>query len=233
MKYYAVEGIGIFGTWDECKKLTHGTSRKFKSFTNQHDAQTYLDSVISTETEKPKSAKKRALDEAFKIVFYTDGSHIKGTEKMGFGIYTMHKEVEYGLHRAVDPQWIVSFLKESDDKIGMFQKVSNCTMELLAAVYLLDYLQNIEVKIPLIIRHDYEGVSNWLYGTWKAKQPYIDRIATYGKACLKALRQKKVEVHFQWVKAHAGEAGNTIVDNLAKGIDHPSLKPLSDLTIIE
>ena len=68
------------------------------------------------------------------------------------------------------------------------------------------------------------GVQNFNLGTWKARLPYIAKIK--GETDVERAKLKKVNLEFQWVKAHQKKSiiltdkdayWNSIVDKLAKG----------------
>lgn len=218
-KYYAIERNGIVKTWNECKSIVLGKSLRYKSFGTEKEASDYLDKLASVKPKPPK-------DETGKTVFYIDGSHIKGTERMGFGIYTKIDGVEYVHHQPVDPSWIAEFVGE-DEKL--FKKVSNCTMEVLSGVYLLKHLSESLRTDAVLIRYDYEGVGCWLRGFWKAREPYIVKIVELGKKFMKSVEEKGITIEWEWVRGHNGNAGNEAVDGIAKGVPLIGSHPLSEL----
>lgn len=63
----------------------------------------------------------------------------------------------------------------------------------------------------LTIYHDYLGLSNWVNGTWKTKNPYT-------KAYAEAFRSKPetLSVDFCKVAAHSGDTLNDMADDIAK-----------------
>lgn len=85
MQYYAIHRgykIGIFNTWNECKKYTNGFKNSvFKKFNNKKDAQNFVEYGYNNN-----------LDDKFKpdIYVYTDGAchnNGKSNAKAGYGIY--------------------------------------------------------------------------------------------------------------------------------------------------
>lgn len=227
MKHYAIENNGIVKTWDECKSIVHGTSLRYKSFAREEEAQAWLDKI---EGKISKKRPKEVDDDT--PIFYIDGSHIKGTPKMGFGIYTNFKDVEYSHYQAGSAQWIADFIGQSDN-VKIFEKVSNCTMEVLAAVYLLDFLASAKGLQGVLIRYDYEGVGCWLRGFWKTREPYIEKIVTIGKDRLAKLAERGVKIEWEWVRGHSGHEGNDKVDSIAKGNLLSGSQPLSALNFLK
>ncbi len=223
-KFYAIEKNGIKKSWDECKSIVHGTSLRFKSFAREDAAQAFLDQI---EGKAAKKKPPKQVDE-YTPIFYIDGSHIKGTSKMGFGVYTNFKDVDYAHYQPSDAQWIADFVGETAST-KIFEKVSNCTMEVLAGVYLLDLLVSKENVHGALIRYDYEGVGCWIRGYWKTREPYIEKIVRVGKERLATLVERGVKVEWEWVRGHSGDEGNEKVDSIAKGNVPSNAKRLSEL----
>lgn len=67
--------------------------------------------------------------------------------------------------------------------------------------------------VVLIIHHDYEGVSKWCTGEWRAKKP----ATIWYKNAIAALMNKtlKFDIQFEWVRGHGDSAGNKEADAVA------------------
>jgi ribonuclease HI len=166
--------------------------------------------------------------------FYTDGSHIKGTPRMGYGIYCKRTGRAYGLHQTVTPEWLALFL---DHSTGIdWSKASNPTMELMAVVALLRLLlkyrdsivQHCGKNAVITIYHDYTGVAEWILDRWKAKQPHIAVAVEEARRLYKQLTAS-FSVTFAWIRGHSGVAGNTYADMLANDESIAGLRPLEEL----
>lgn len=176
--------------------------------------------------EKARAADPTLLD------FYTDGSHIKGTPHMGFGIYCCYHGIKYGAHQTVTEEWMHDFL--SDASGVDLSKLSNPSMEAMAVVALSRHLDKHGAALvkcgigKITVVHDYNGVSEWITGRWKARQPHI--VAIVNEMCrLHERIVRSVPVEFVWTRGHSGVAGNTYADMLAKNESISGLKPLEEL----
>ena len=180
------------------------------------------------DVEEDRRANRALLD------FYTDGSHAKGTTRMGYGIYCAYGAHSYGLHQSVTPEWLALFL---DHTAGIdWTKASNPTMELMAVVALLRLLlkhrdaivKHCGSSVRVTIYHDYTGAAEWILGRWKARQPHII-VAVEEARRLYAQVIVTVPIDFVWVRGHSGVAGNVYADMLAGDELVVGLRPLDEL----
>ncbi len=150
------------------------------------------------------------------IEIYTDGSHFKGSDRVGSGICFTHpdsKNIIY-THSAK-----LNVAKFRDLYSGV--TVSNPTAELMAAVKVMELLNGI-TNHKLIIYSDYNGVQNWLKGNWKASKPYIKDITEKGKQRMLRLKADGNIIELRWLKGHSGDKMNDMADDLAKKMDNTS-----------
>lgn len=160
-----------------------------------------------------------------KAVIYVDGSHIKGTSKLGFGAWGK-------IYGDVSGEFILS----GSEQNKVFQKVakrfpgekfSNPTMELFALFITISKLMEVP-NIDIVIHQDYTGAINFGYlwsissgkprakSAWKAKIPYIKFLVDYIELACKAVVDNGGTVKIEWVPGHSGDPGNDKADELAK-----------------
>lgn len=146
-KYYAVKNgrkIGIFESWDECKRQVTGFSgASYKSFSNRLDAENFI---------KGESNKK----EKSEFYAYVDGSFSKENLEFSYGavIFTDKEVLEFSE-------------KFSDHELITMRNVAG---EIKGAEFVMRYC--IENNIPEIdIYYDYMGIEKWCTGEWQANKP--------------------------------------------------------------
>lgn len=146
-KYYAVKNgrkIGIFESWDECKRQVMGFSgASYKSFSNRLDAENF----IKGESEKKEKSEFYA---------YVDGSF--SNDKLEFS---------YGAVIFKDGEVLEFSEKFSDPELISMRNVAG---EIKGAEFVMRYC--IENGIPEIdIYYDYMGIEKWCTGEWQANKP--------------------------------------------------------------
>ena len=155
------------------------------------------------------------------ISIYTDGSHLKHTTgRLGIGGVMVDDDTNTELGRFSE-NLSIDWLK---DNYGT-SDVSNPTCEMLANLWALrKFGKNLKDGDHVKMKADFMGVQNFNLGTWKARLPYIAKIK--GETDAERAKLKKVNLEFQWVKAHQKKSiiltdkdayWNSIVDKLAKG----------------
>lgn len=223
-KLYAVRKgrkKGIFHTWEECKCQVHGyAGAEFKSFKNRKEAEEYLN-IVRTDCDEENKAdiinadKKRIEKKSIetvgeKLVFdtqnvmrnedtiiaYVDGSYNGSETDFSYGMVILDGCKEY------------KFSKKISDR--NLAKMNNVAGEIAGAMAAMEYALMHEKK-RVIIYHDYEGISKWCLGEWKAnKEGTIAYKEYYNEA------KKKLEIEFVKVKGHSNDKYNDMADALAK-----------------
>lgn len=139
------------------------------------------------------------------IILYCDGASRNNPGQSGWGVYLKYKQYEKRLN-------------------GYVQHATNNQMELMAVIKGLEAVKDSNVPIHvytdsnLVKRGMNEWLKNWKAKGWKtASRKPVKNVEMWKE--LDKLNQKyKVEYH--WVKAHASDPLNNLVDRLAnKAID--------------
>jgi ribonuclease HI len=134
------------------------------------------------------------------VVIYTDGACSGNPGRGGWGVVLRWNDVEKELHGG-DPQ------------------TTNNRMELMAAIQALEALNRpSSVQLHTDSKYLLDGITKWIAG-WQrngwltsAKQPVKN--ADLWRRLVAAVNGH--EVHWVWVKGHAGDAGNERADALAR-----------------
>ena len=129
-------------------------------------------------------------------VAYVDGSFDKEKCVVGAGIVFCHNDEE------------VELTKATNNKV--FTDYWNVAGELKASVVAIKHAIALGLD-KIEICHDYQGVSAWANGEWRAKniltQSYVEFITE---------KRAEIEIVFTKVKAHSGVRLNEKADQLAK-----------------
>lgn len=197
-KVYAVRKgntEGIFYTWDECKSSIDGYSgADYKGFATESEAKAYLSNEVLS-----KDVDTHGLGFVDKdgIIAYVDGSYSHDLQRYAFGCVILTPKGEK--------------IKESgygDDVEGI--AIRNVAGELLGAIHATKWaITNAFTSIEII--YDYEGISKWITGEWKAKnkstQNYVEEMGRL---------KHSINVTFTKVVAHSNNVLNDEADRLAK-----------------
>ncbi len=188
-KYYAVKSgknIGIFSTWDECKKQVHGfPGALYKSFPSLIEAEQYLKS------NEARTVKQEDTVSGHHI--YVDGSYLNKQYSWGFAVY------------------LDDTLIHTDKGIGenlAAAALHNVAGELEAVIKAVEWAKNNRIDY-IVIHHDYIGISEWAEGRWKTNNDITKQYAALMANELDWIRFKKVS-------GHTGIEGNELADKLAK-----------------
>lgn len=155
----------------------------------------------------PKTPTKNAA--RLRARLYTDGSHIKGTPRRGWGAVLEYRGRLYELSGVADPA--------SDPAAA-----SNPTMELRAAAAALERLRQVRPAemCDVLLLADYTGVREYGRGAWRPERAKVAHFRTEAlrlHAAAKALRGDGVRLEFEHVRGHSGVEGNEMADRLARG----------------
>lgn len=170
-----------------------------------------------TREEATAEPAKRERKEKVHVKIWTDGSHIKGTTKMGFGIYVCAGDKTGEVSVSASPPYLQTLFGLAD----VSAVPSNPTLELAAAVLALRMAAPFADRISHVTLYaDYNGVVNYANSAWDAKRaspktPVFAAAARHLQDEVKRVR-KLVPVEVVWVRGHSGNAGNNWADRLAK-----------------
>lgn len=127
-----------------------------------------------------------------KVYVYTDGSYRDGVYAGAFLVYQgpvcIHKDSGCGTKAAC---------------------MNNVAGELSAVMHAARWLR--KHAYEGVIVYDYTGIYEWLVGNWKTKNEFTK---AYKEFMLPYMKDQTVT--FKWVKAHNGDLGNTMADQLAR-----------------
>ena len=189
--YYAVKighNVGIYKTWDECRKNVEGYSgARFKGFATYEEAEYYLTG------KKPQI---KSLENSDIAIAYVDGSFNSKTGYYGCGIVLIYNGIEH------------YFKYSFNDELGA--AMHNVSGELEGAKMAMRYCLENGIK-GLHLYYDYDGIEKWCTGAWKTKKIGTMAYKKYYKQV-----SKKVKVAFFKVKGHSGDKYNELADFLEK-----------------
>lgn len=203
-KFYAVKAgrqTGIFNSWEECKKQVDGyPSASYKSFKTAAEAAAYI-GLITNQTAIANANNSPAdfiTDNT--AIAYVDGSYNISTCEYGYGVVFFYNGEEIHLKKGFP----------KDDLAAM----RNVAGEIKGSEAAISYAVSKHIS-SIKIYHDYEGISKWCTGEWKAnKEGTIAYRDFYNNA------KKYLKIEFVKVKGHSGDTYNDIADRLAKEAAH-------------
>lgn len=195
MKFYAVRNghkIGIFESWPECQEATKGFSgAEFKSFPSREEAEAYL-SGVDLYGEQIK-----AIARSGRVVAYCDGSFDAERNKYSWGVLI------------IDPELNEHEICGSGNN-PKYLSTRNVAGEALGVINSLDWaISNSYDKIR--IYHDYEGLSKWISGDWKANSDVAKMLVAIFESKFRGI----VDVEFEKVEGHSNNPYNDRADELA------------------
>ncbi len=131
----------------------------------------------------------------FEAIAYTDGSY-------------KDKIFTYGLYFQNLKNNSFEEINEKFNELS-WSKLQNVAGEIMGVIKAIQLCIDSNLK-SILIYYDYSGLQKWVNGEWKAKN---EKTKLYRNFVLEA--EKKIEIKFQWVKAHNGNINNEKAHNLA------------------
>ncbi len=198
-KYYAVrkgKTAGIYMSWDDCKAQVQGFSgAEYKSFPTITEAEAYMGGAVKNSIQVENEGGVPVTDK-LNAVAYVDGSYNIATKEFSYGVVMFHDGKELHFSQKVDDRELAEMRNVAGEIKG-----SECAMR---------YAVENGCEI-LVIYHDYEGISKWCTGAWKANKPGTIAYKKYYEEV-----SSKLKVEFIKVKGHSGDRFNDVADELAK-----------------
>ena len=218
-KYYAVavgRQPGIYTQWfgdaGAQNQVIGFQGAQYKGFSTREEAQVFIQDRRSGEQIRLKPSRKintrpaatpvgePDIDLADRIIIYTDGSSLGNPGPGGYGV-------------------VMSSSGEARELSGGFRQTTNNRMELLACIIGLEQL---ETPSKVVLYSDSRYVVDGITKGWAKKWQRNDwRKSNGGKALNIDLWERLLslcvrhDVHWVWVKGHAGNPGNERCDQLA------------------
>lgn len=203
-KFYAVKAgrkTGIFNSWEECKRQVDGyPSASYKSFKTAAEAVAYIGLVPNQTAIANANNSPADFVTDNTAIAYVDGSYNISTREYGYGVVFFYNGEEIHLKKG--------FPK---DELAAMRNVAG---EIKGSEAAISYALSHNIS-SIKIYHDYEGISKWCTGEWKAnKEGTIAYRDFYNNA------KKQLKIEFVKVKGHSGDTYNDIADRLAKEAAH-------------
>lgn len=206
-KYYAVkvgEKIGIYNSWDECKKNVHGfPGAVYKSFASKEEAELFIYGKNNENLSNNSFRDINDIDENIKalkdgeLIAFVDGSFNAKTKTYGYGAAVYSNK------------WIKEF-NGSNDEYEELAEMRNVAGELMGVIAVVKLAIDMCMK-SIKIYYDYTGIEAWANNNWKTNKKFTKFYAEYIKKS-----RENIEIDFIKVKAHSGVKYNELVDKLAK-----------------
>ena len=156
-----------------------------------------------------------------RLDIYTDGSHLDklNNGRLGVGgilVGDNKKTVIDTFSEELKPEYMLS-------EFGA-QKCSNPSAELAALLFALRHFKShLKSATKIVVHADFVGQKSWMEGTWRIKEPYIQKIKNEIDDEIKS-QGLQGKISYEWVKGHQNKSvldpdayWNNAVDLLAKG----------------
>lgn len=152
-------------------------------------------------SQQPEAGENVAVTEAAEapktFYAYVDGSYNHDTGVYGSGVILTDENKE-----------IIDQFSFSDTKMNAMRNIAG---EIEAARLAIEKAEMLQIH-NLCIFHDYEGIAKWPDKVWQAKNKYTIAYAEF----VNKKRIMGMNIQFQWVKGHSGDALNEKADIIAK-----------------
>lgn len=193
-KFYAVKKgrkIGVFNTWDECKRQVSGfPGAAYKSFTSYEEAKFFAYGEARNNNTP--------VDFKAEITAYIDGSY---NDKQKFYSYACI---------IFDGNKKLTFAAAENDLEIIDQR--NVAGEIKAAIQAIEYALSKDAR-SIEIFYDYAGIEKWANKEWKAKNAFTQSYTEFIQRV-----SPEIKIVFSKVKSHSGNKFNDEVDLLAKEV---------------
>ena len=142
--------------------------------------------------------KTKTQNKPLDLTIYTDGSCLENPGPGGYAFITQCNETD----------------RQREISVG-FRYTTNNRMELMAVIVALERVQVDHSKITVFSDSKYvvDGVNNWL-GGWASKRFAGIKNPDLWKRLHSVLKRQNVTL--KWIKGHAGNEYNEMVDDLAR-----------------
>ena len=188
-KYYAVrkgKRPGIYNSWSECKLQVDGFSgAEYKSFKSEEEAREYIEDNNSEQKNMNNSVQN---GDNLVIEAYVDGSYNSRTNEFSYGMIVLQNGEE------------LKFAEKYNDK--ELASMHNVAGEIKGAEAAMRYAVENSLE-RIIIYHDYEGISKWCLGEWKANKEATRAYKEYYDNV-----KKLVDISFVKVAGHSNNKYN-------------------------
>ena len=208
-KYYAVKRgktPGIYLTWEDCRSQISGFSGAvYKGFETLEEAGAFLQQAGGGEAQAESAFRQQEVPQECsgvlaagkgEAVAYVDGSYNAATKEYGCGVVFLADGEEVQIAQKGENRDLAS--------------MRNVAGEILGAELAMKKAVEMGIR-KLSIYHDYQGISSWCQGDWKANK---EGTKAY-KAYFDSIRDE-IEICFVKVKGHSGDKYNDKADELAK-----------------
>jgi ribonuclease HI len=196
--YYVVKKgskVGIFNNWPECQAsvkgfkgaVYKGFETKIEALEWQNHQEVHTDQIGNINSYEPYQPSSTVDYEV-----YTDGSYINGKYSYGYAFIR-------------DEQVVLESNGVGEDLEAA--KMRNVAGEIAAVQFAVEKAKTMGVRIR--IYHDYSGISQWVNGSWQAKNKFTQAYVAF-------MRAHQDYYEFKKVTGHSGDRFNDYVDRLAK-----------------
>lgn len=186
IKYPSGKELLIHDTWDKVQPLVKGVSGVlYKSHWTKKAAKEWLASCVVTVAHEKEFIKKNQL------YLYVDGSFYNGKVGWGWVAVINHDNIA-----------------EDHGCVNNVEGGRNIVGELKAAMESVKWAF-VKNKYPnAIVVHDYQGISAWVTGQWRAKKKYTNQYKLW-------MQKYEGRILFEKCSGHTGIYWNEYADQLA------------------